>query len=83
MFGKDTSLWTMQWCGSILFQVHSVVYVVCSTWWDCQYLFLTIKNYHKPEAGQVLKEILGHEKEAVTGKSDTLDSYFKILIIRY
>jgi hypothetical protein len=33
-FRKSTSLWTMQWCGSILRQVRSGVYAVCSTGWD-------------------------------------------------
>jgi len=31
MFGKITSLCTMQWCGSILCHVHSGAYDVCGT----------------------------------------------------
>ena len=29
MIGKSTSLWTMQWCGSMLYQVHGGVHVLC------------------------------------------------------
>jgi len=34
-FSNSMSLCTMQWCGSILCEVHSGVYVVCSAERDC------------------------------------------------
>ena len=33
----------MQWCGSILCQVHSGVYVVCSAGWDCTISICTVQ----------------------------------------